>query len=1337
MTATASCVVITCFCVVLATDARGMTYYVSPDGNDSNSGLGPGAAHALRTVQAAVNKLQAGDTLHIRGGVYREMVTFPTSGKPNAPITLRPYRDERVVISGCEPVEGWERHEGDIWRAPMPWTLGLGRNQVFADGEVMIEARFPNEPAPGLEMPVADLSPLWPTFGEFSIPEETKKDQPGRIVSKLLEGQPDDYWKGALYYGIHFEGWCGQTGVIESSRSGEIVVGDRTRTWWFGSVYGGGDPATEEGRGMIVGHMHALDRPGEWVWQDNKLYLIPKTGGEPRDIEAKARQLAFDLSGREHIRIEGLNVFAASVRMEDSAWCTFDRCTFSYVSHFTKHYSMGQIEDGRDTIKSGETGIFVGGHDNSFLNCTVRFSAGAGFHLRGYHHTVHNCLIDEVNYTSHYLNAITDAVADFADYENFLVGGHVITFNTMRNAGRHFFNFYGNGPSLASRTRSGMDYMATLFAHNHLYNGMLQTRDAGFITGYFCSGGTLNGLNSQVAYNVLHDNYDISAMRWNVLGHIYLDAGTCNVDVHHNLLWAAPGSLQRGLWFNTCCADCSEHDNAFHPEFERTCAELTPDDFPNLTPFRFGHDFESPPPVPVWPQLESQVIEAETCTSRSSGVALSADGIDGLANGEWFCFDHVDLSRGWQSVVMRFASGVTSLNSDRSNRAAPRHTKATDPLVMEAVRNDGTSSGIGAQWTFIRNVKDGSWVRFGQVPLNEGYERFRAVYGKISDTPAWIEVRLDAPDGPLIARTPLKRTDRVRGSAIQIYRQALAEVSPSAQGVRDVFLVFRTEDREPVGEFEYFRFERYRGELELGKDEVKLEVRIDSPRGRKIGELYPRYTGGADVFKEMVAPLETESGQHSLFFVVRSATPGPIGKIDWLRLDKAADPQDWSGIGLPPRTDRKGRMVLPAPTHRPRSRPADKYGHSAARVSGPRPLWIAERLAEPPNIDGKLAEWVGPGVLLRDSWDGNPSEDLPSEAWVGYDEKALYVAVCNPYARGQEPIRVRSTPERGKADGIEIAFQPAFASEPRPVVNLHGYIDGQFEVVGATTIPQSMVTNLQRAITYRTIEDRQQWTGEWRIPFSVCGFTPENAQALLFNIGVVNSTTKAWVVWHGTGEAVNRLTMAGLLAFPDGVLQAGPPKEGLAVWLDAADAATVETDPAGNVSAWRDKSGHARDAVQPVEEHRPSYAIAALNEKPALRFDETRKTRLELPDLSDQRITATVFAVVSNPEPGSEINHDPRIFTASDGKGFDYQIGIALAVPGMETAGPRILSGVFRDKWAKYVRIGCFSPLYQTYLTGLISEIMVYDRHLTPGETDRVRLYLAIKWSLSQKRASS
>jgi hypothetical protein len=219
--------------------------YVAPDGKDSHPGT---AAKPLATLQAGVNRLAPGDTLLVRGGIYRETVTFPLSGAADRPITVKAVAGETVVVSGCDPVAGWTRHQGRIWKAPMNWTLGLGRNQVFAGDQVLIEARHPNTPAPGLEMYVSDLSPLWPSFGRFSIPQETRVAQPGRITSPLLDGQADDYWKGALYYGVHYEGWAAQTGVIESSKSGEISVGDRTQGWWFGSAYGGHYPPRVRGR---------------------------------------------------------------------------------------------------------------------------------------------------------------------------------------------------------------------------------------------------------------------------------------------------------------------------------------------------------------------------------------------------------------------------------------------------------------------------------------------------------------------------------------------------------------------------------------------------------------------------------------------------------------------------------------------------------------------------------------------------------------------------------------------------------------------------------------------------------------------------------------------------------------------------------------------------------------------------------------------------------------------------------------------------------------------------------------------------------------------------------
>ncbi len=160
------------FCLATAaTTVTAAEFFVSPTGDDENPGT---KANPFATIQAGVNRLQAGDALVIREGVYREAVTFPESGTQGSPITVKAFAGERVVVTGCDPVAEWSRQSNGVWKAPMPWTLGPGRNQVFLGDQVLIEARHPNTPAPELEMYVSGLSPLWPTFGEFSIPQETR-----------------------------------------------------------------------------------------------------------------------------------------------------------------------------------------------------------------------------------------------------------------------------------------------------------------------------------------------------------------------------------------------------------------------------------------------------------------------------------------------------------------------------------------------------------------------------------------------------------------------------------------------------------------------------------------------------------------------------------------------------------------------------------------------------------------------------------------------------------------------------------------------------------------------------------------------------------------------------------------------------------------------------------------------------------------------------------------------------------------------------------------------------------------------------------------------------------
>jgi hypothetical protein len=73
-------------------------YYVSPTGSDSASGA---LTAPFKTIQKGLNTLHAGDTLYIRGGVYKEKLVLDSSGTAYGYITVSGYPGEQPVIDGA------------------------------------------------------------------------------------------------------------------------------------------------------------------------------------------------------------------------------------------------------------------------------------------------------------------------------------------------------------------------------------------------------------------------------------------------------------------------------------------------------------------------------------------------------------------------------------------------------------------------------------------------------------------------------------------------------------------------------------------------------------------------------------------------------------------------------------------------------------------------------------------------------------------------------------------------------------------------------------------------------------------------------------------------------------------------------------------------------------------------------------------------------------------------------------------------------------------------------------------------------------------------------------
>lgn len=1298
-------------------------FYVSPTGSDTNSGS---LELPFAKIQTAVNKLQPGDTLFIRGGIYRERVSFPRSGTIHQRIVVEGYPGEKPVISGCEPITQWTLWDStnNIWKAPMRWTLGIGRNQIFSHGQVMVEARYPNRPSPGLEMPIEGLSPLWPTYGYFSVPKGSSTNRPGLVVSELLRNQAPDFWKGAIYVGVHWDGYGSQSGIIESSKEGEIVVGKRTSQWWFtGENY----HDKEFGRGMIIGHLHALDQPGEWHWQDDNLYFIPPEGKPLSSVEAKARQLALDLSQRSYITIRGVDLFAASARLENCVDCLIENCQFEYLSHFTRMWALDSPEQGRDAIRDGEAGIYVSGHDNGIVGCHIHVSAGAGINVRGYHQIIHNNLVDEVDYVGHYLNAVSEGIGDSLDTEHQLVGGHVISFNTLRNAGRHFYNIH-SGYAANSHNRAPMDYMASLFVHNHLYNGMLLTRDAGFIDSFFSSGGTLNGLRTQIAYNVMHDDFDLEGLRTEILGMVYLDGGSQDYDVHHNLFWARRGTVQNGIFVNTGHLNVLVTNNVFLGRFEGTMEDLEHGQFPGGKAFAFGHDFSEKPSIPHWPPIQSKLLPVKEYLRNDKMLPQPPQFI---AAGDVLNLGEVDFAEGWSSFLVSFASDSPGLPKKSTPPKGARHKRISDPLVLDSPDiDDRHLSPHASEGPQFARLEPNGWLRFDQVNFAEGYRRFRLVFANTNTLPRRIEIRLDTPDGPTIAEINLPQSDKYRRNQTWGFAEAMGELSPIATNVHSVFVVGRAEDKQLVGVFEYLRFEQYKGERNYGGAEPRIEIHIDRPTGAQVGDIFPRATGGQRTFVDLVARLHAPTGAHPVFLVAKSAQSGVLGTMSNMRMERAYATNLWSNPQENVSPHRSKHEVEKSSSHQS-SKPKTTLFNPGPIHHLVRPMVVASPLPSGFILDGHLSEWTSKPLILRKSLDGIPLSGESTKVWMARDSEALYFAAEAPISAGLKVVSMDELPWE-KMEWMEIALSPGRDADASVIHAFRGRIDGTLSGMNPERLGVEWVGKELPGVEFKAARSESSWGCEWRIPFSAVGIRGTPPDNWLCNLSLVSPNTELSRTWACRWGSTYDLDRNGgeLWSGPaDSILPEALKKRFLA-WFDAFEMSTIEHGKNGNVSAWHDRARTSFVATQAQPANQPFFEPNGLNGKPTIRFNGSEKTFLTAPSLDDTSEPTTGIVVFSNPNPSQPPVAHQRLFVTSDGVKDDYLSGLTIAVDKLETGGPRIAKATMKSAALKQPRMGAMSPRAGTFLTGSISEIIVCKGAITEEEEVIIDAYLRSKWGL-------
>ncbi len=217
-------------------------------------------------------------------------------------------------------------------------------------------------------------------------------------------------------------------------------------------------------------------------------------------------------------------------------------------------------------------------------------------------------------------------------------------------------------------------------------------------------------------------------------------------------------------------------------------------------------------------------------------------------------------------------------------------------------------------------------------------------------------------------------------------------------------------------------------------------------------------------------------------------------------------------------------------------------------------------------------------------------------------------------------------------------------------------------------------------------------------------------------------------------KALRRLISLGLAAFAVPAVRAepppAPPSAGLQLWLDASDAATIESKD-GAIVRWADKSEAGRAVTV---EGRPVRVEGACGGKPAVRF--SGKDALRLAPVATAPGPVTAFVV------------SQRLAPQAGGARWQRLVSIRLgAVPDNKPPNATLTTGEGAEAFGPTVRVLTHDAVAPGAVAigataggapsfrGDLAEVLIYNRgFLSEGALREVMDYLAAKWGAAVAR---
>ncbi len=301
------------FQFVLSIHSFGQTIYVSPTGNDSNTGAQGNPVQSFQKG-ADLAKAQGATTVEFANGEYLFTSTV-ILGATYSGITFQAAAEATPIFTSLKQVTGWTLHSGNIMVASLPVGISNIR-YLYDENETWLKRSSTSFFRPDF------LSPFGGAEAEHWEPGAPQLRKTFTLYPTSFT-MPDPTKASQYDLRAHMTAWHAQvlpiTGINTSTR--RIDVGTPSHY----SLVNGIDDLLSEC--WLLNSIEGIDQPGEWACIDGNVYLYPKSG--TNDIYAPVLQelIRIDAGGDgntwigtpvQNINFEGITFTGTNYRISET-----------------------------------------------------------------------------------------------------------------------------------------------------------------------------------------------------------------------------------------------------------------------------------------------------------------------------------------------------------------------------------------------------------------------------------------------------------------------------------------------------------------------------------------------------------------------------------------------------------------------------------------------------------------------------------------------------------------------------------------------------------------------------------------------------------------------------------------------------------------------------------------------------------------------------------------------------------------------------------------------------------------------------------------------------------